>query len=153
MAGRIFIEVKHHMDRRRDEWPCQALSVTGDVAAVRFELPEPIRDVPAGAVTVGFFWRDRSYNLYVFRSPDLGYRFDVVTDVRIGRDRVEYLDLLLDVRVLPDGTVRVEDEDEVEEAARRGLLSPAQHSLIERTRDHVLDQHARIQDEALRLVD
>ena len=156
MSGPIFTEVKHHFDGRTEEWPCEALEVTDDLAAVRFRLPDPVSDVPAGTLTLAFFWRDRTYNLYRFLSADgepFGYRFDVVTDVVIHPDRVEYLDLLLDVRVLPDGTVRVEDEDEVEEAARRGLLSPAQHSLIERTRDHVLDQHARIQAEALRLVD
>jgi hypothetical protein len=153
VPGRTFVEVKHHLDGHRDEWPCQALSVAEDLAVVRFVLPEPIRDVPAGAMTEGFFWRERSHNLYVFRSPDLGYRFDVVTDVRIQPDRVEYLDLLLDVRVLPDGTVRVEDEDEVEEAARSGLLSPAQDSIVARTREHLLNHHARILAEALRLVD
>jgi hypothetical protein len=52
---------------------------------------------------------------------DLGYRFEVVTDVRIRPDRVEYLDLLLDVRVMPDGGVRVKDEEEVEEAPAGGL--------------------------------
>ena len=98
--------------------------MSDEVAVVRFVLPEPISDVPADTTTLGFFWRDRPYNLYRFFSPDFGYRFDVVTDVRIEDDRVEYLDLHLDVRVMPDGTVRVEDEEEVEEAARSGLLSP-----------------------------
>jgi hypothetical protein len=61
-------------------------------------LPEPIEDVPAGATTLGFFWAVRPYDLYRFVSPELGYRFDVVTDVRIEPGRIEYLDLLLDVR-------------------------------------------------------
>lgn len=115
-------------------------------------LPEPIEDVPAGATTLGFFWAARTYDLYRFVSPELGYRFDVVTDVRIEPGRIEYLDLLLDVRVMPDGTVRVEDEEEVEEAARSGLLSPAQLDLVERTRQHLLREHRRIVDEALGLV-
>jgi hypothetical protein len=156
VSGPTFTEVKHHFDGRTEEWSCQAITVTDDLAAVRFRLPDPVSDVPAGTLTLGFFWRDRTYNLYRFLSADgepFGYRFDVVTDVRIEPDRVEYLDLLLDVRVLPDGTVRVEDEEEVEEAARRGLLSPEQDSIIGRTREHLLDQHAHIVDEALRLVD
>jgi predicted RNA-binding protein associated with RNAse of E/G family len=65
---------------------------------------------------------------------------------------VEYLDLLIDVRVMPDGTVRVEDEEEVEEAARSGLLFPAQLDLVERTRRQLLRDHARIVDDALRQV-
>ena len=156
MSGPTFTEVKHHFDGRTEEWPCEPLTVTDDLAAVRFRLPDPISDVPAGTLTLGFFWEERTYNLYRFVSADgepFGYRFDVVSDVRIEPDWVEYRDLLLDVRVLPDGTVRVEDEDEVEEAATRGLLSPEQHSIIERTRAHLLDRHAGILDEALRLVD
>jgi predicted RNA-binding protein associated with RNAse of E/G family len=66
---------------------------------------------------------------------------------------VEYLDLLLDVRVLPDGTVRVEDEDEVEEAASGGHLSPEQWTVIQRIRKELLDDHARILDEALQFVE
>ena len=151
MTGTI-IEVKHHLDGRRQEWSGEALRVTEDLAVMRFSNPEAFADIPAGASTLGFFWRDRTYNLYRFVSPDRGYRFDVVTDVRVEAQRVEYLDLLLDIRVLPDGTVRVEDEEEVEEAARSGLLSPAHGSIIERTREHVLDRHARIVDEALRVV-
>ena len=156
MSGPIFTEVKHHFDGRTEEWPCEALEVTDDLAAVRFRLPDPVSDVPAGTLTLAFFWRDRTYNLYRFLSPDgepFGYRFDVVTDVVIHPDRVEYLDLLLDVRVLPDGTVRVEDEDEVEEAARSGLLSPTHDSIIGRTRELLLEHHGRILDEAIRLVD
>jgi predicted RNA-binding protein associated with RNAse of E/G family len=120
---------------------------------VRFVLPEPIQDIPAGTATLGFFWRDRTYNLYRFVAPDLGYRFDVVTEVRIEPDRIEYLDLLLDVRVLPDGSVRVEDEDEVVEAARSGLLDPPRLAIVERTREHLWREHAAILDEAFRLVD
>jgi predicted RNA-binding protein associated with RNAse of E/G family len=75
-----------------------------------------------------------------------------LTDVRIQPDRVEYTDLILDVRVRPDGTVHLEDEDEVEEAARDGLLSPEHCSTIERTCRYLLDRHARIADEALRLM-
>jgi hypothetical protein len=156
VSGPTFTEVKHHFDGRTEEWTCEPLTVTAELAAVRFRLPDPISDVPAGTLTLGFFWRDRTYNLYRFLSPDgesFGYWFDVVTDVRILPDRVEYRDLLLDVRVLPDGAVRVEDEDEVEEAARRGLLSPAQESIIARARQRLLDQHARIVDEAVRLLD
>ncbi|MFQ5880484.1 MAG: DUF402 domain-containing protein, partial [Dehalococcoidia bacterium] len=117
------LEVKRHLDGRRQVFACQALAVTPQRAVVRFVNPQAVASapaagsgqaLPAGSVTIGFFWRRRRYNLYRFLAPDgrlLGHRFDVVTDVRIGRGRIEYLDLLLDVRVDAQGNVRVEDED------------------------------------------
>lgn len=107
-------------------------------------------------MTFGFFWRDRTYDLYRMMSADgrlLRHRFDVVTDVRIGPGRIEYLDLLLDVLVDPGGEPRVEDEDEVEEAAAAGLLPPDRLSLIDRTRRHLLAQHASIVEEEVQILE
>lgn len=146
-----FHEVKRHLDGREEVFACEPLRVTPSAAAVRFVLPGEMGGYPAGTVTTGFFWADRSHNLYALRSPEghpLGARFDVVDEVRIEGDRVEYLDLLLDVRVSPDGAVTVEDEDEVTEAAAAELLSPEQRATIVRTRSLLIAQHRRIAREA-----
>jgi predicted RNA-binding protein associated with RNAse of E/G family len=79
-------------------------------------------------------------------------RFDIVEDVRLGEREVSYLDLLVDIWVAPDGTVLVEDEDEVEDHVRRGLLSTAQRQRIERTAALLKRQHRRIIREAARLL-
>ena len=103
-------------------------------------------------MTLAFFWRWRNYNLYRFHSPQgdaLGHRFDVVSEVRIAPDRVRYLDLLLDVLVGADGTVIVEDEDDVAGAISQGLLTENQLGTIERTRDLLLRSHDHIVREAL----
>jgi predicted RNA-binding protein associated with RNAse of E/G family len=67
-----------------------------------------------------------------------------VDEVRISRGRIEYLDLLLDLWVDPEGHARLEDEDDVTEYAARGLLSPERLALIERTRRHLVARHRRI---------
>jgi predicted RNA-binding protein associated with RNAse of E/G family len=82
----------------------------------------------------------------------IAHRFDVVEDVRLDEGEVSYTDLLLDLWVDPRGSLRVEDEDEVAEYARRGLLSAAQRARIERTRGLLLRRHAVIAREAARLL-
>ncbi len=113
-----FLEIKHHLDGRTETWECEAVDVSPDRAVVRFVLPARIGRWPKGTTTYGFFWRRRDYNLYRFVGKvgdTLGHRFDVVTDVRIEDDSVEYLDLVVDVVVDPLGEV---NKDIVREAAR-----------------------------------
>jgi predicted RNA-binding protein associated with RNAse of E/G family len=81
----------------------------------------------------------------------VAHRFDVVDRVLIAPDRVEYRDLLLDLWVSPSGDVHVEDEDEVEQAERDGLLTPAMVARIERTRALLLRDHRRVVAEVARI--
>lgn len=112
--------------------------------------------IPRGSSTHGFFWSRRPYSVYRIVGPNGGliaHRYDIVEDVRLGEREVSYLDLLLDVWVAPDGTVLVEDEDEVADYARRGLLSRAQRGRIERARALVLRRHPAVAREAARLLE
>ena len=151
-----FREIKHHLDGRTETWGCEALGVTGDRAVVTFVLPARIGPWPKGSTTYGFFWTRRDYNLYRFVSKDgetLGHRFDVVTDVRIDDDSVEYLDLVVDVVVDPLGEVTVEDEDEAKQAAKRGSLTKEHLGIIERALRRVVGGHKDIVREAVQLAD
>ena len=149
------LEVKRHLDGREEVYECQRVLVTPNEAVVRFQIPVDVGVVPAGTLTIGFFWRWRNYNLYRFVSPEsdvLGHRFDVVSEVRIAPDRVKYLDLLLDVLAWPDGTVTVEDEEDVAQALADGLLTPEQSRIIDRTREVLVRSHDHIVKEAMEIV-
>lgn len=129
------------------------------LVVVRFDYDEELRAcgflVPAGSRSYGFFWRRRPYQLYRMLGPDgrlIVYRFDVVDDMRLGEDEISYTDLLLDVCVDPQGDLLVEDENEVADYTRRGLLSRAQRERIERTRALLLRRHRAIAREAARLL-
>lgn len=144
-------EVKRFLDGHTESFQCEALAVGAGAAVVRFRHRQGRTaggfHLPAGSVTYGFFWRGRHYTLYRFVGPDgrlIAHRFDVVDEVRISRRRIEYLDLLLDLWVDPEGHARLEDEDDVTEYAARGLLSPERLALIERTRRHLLARCRRI---------
>ena len=152
-------EVKRHLNGRVERFGCRLVLRRPHLAILRFDHKEArsaggLR-LPAGSRTFGFFWRRRPYVLYRIVGPDgrlIAHRFDVVEDVRLGETEVSYTDLLLDLWVDANGTAQVEDEDEVEEHARRGLLSPGQRKRIERTRELLLRGQQAIAREAARLL-
>ena len=153
-------EVKRHLDGRAERFDCLLVLLRPHLAVVRFDHEKQRRAsgyrIPAGSRTYGFFWRQRPYVLYRIAGPDgrlIAHRFDVVEDVRLGEREVSYIDLLLDLWVDPDGRARLEDEDEVEEYARRGLLASAQRKRIDTTSDLLLRRYRVIVREADRLLD
>lgn len=152
-------EVKRHLDGRIERFDCRLVLRRPHLAVLRFDHKEERQAdgfvFPAGSRSFGFFWRRRPYLLYRIVGPNddlIAYRFDVVEDVRLDEGEVSYADLLLDLWVDPGGRARAEDEDEVAECARRGLLSAAQRARIERTRGLLLRRHAAITREAARLL-
>jgi hypothetical protein len=156
--GADYIETKRTLDGRVQRFRTQLLLRTPRFVAVRYALssgpPFTLGGfvIPPGSYSTGFFWRDRAYNLYHFTRADgtpVADRFDVVERVRIGRDGVEFTDLLLDLLVSPLGEARFEDEDEVEQAHEQGLIDAVQRALIDRTARHLARHHKRIIAEAL----
>jgi len=110
MSG--FVETKRTLDGRVQTFQTRLLVATQRMAAVRFDFAGSTYahaggfSIPSGSFTTGFFWRDRTYNLYHITdaggSP-IADRFDVVEGARIRSDGLEYTDLLLDLWVSPLG--------------------------------------------------
>jgi hypothetical protein len=151
VTGSQVLETKLTLDGRTQTFTCAGLLVSPRQAVVRFDHTGERRAggffFPAGSHTLGFFWRSRPYNCYRIAGPDgavIAHRFDVVDRVSIAPGSVRYRDLLLDVWVGPSGGARVEDEEEVDEARRQGLLTAAMIRRIERTRSFLLGAHPRI---------
>jgi hypothetical protein len=151
-VAKRYVEVKRRLDGSAEEFDCELLHLTERVVVVSFTLPAAVGDVPKGTTTLGWFWTRRPYNLYRFLAPDgevLRHRFDVVDEVRIGDDRVEYLDLIVDVLVSPTGEITIEDEDELQQAAKRGRVDERRVEAIERALTTITRDWRRIVREAL----
>lgn len=138
------VEVKRHLDGHEERFVCDVLElVEGERAVVRWRssLERPLEDgplrIPPGPLlTLGYFWADRTYLVYKMLRPGpsemlYGHRFDICTDVSITPEEIRYLDLLVDVWVDPQGNFFVLDEEELQEARARGLLTPEQLRIIE----------------------
>lgn len=153
---RSIIERKVGFDGSVTDFACTlAFRATG-LAVIRFELPggsgafdTPLH-IPAGAVSVGYFWSRRPYNVYRIAGPDgevVAHRFDAVTNVTISADVVSFRDLLLDWWALPDGTLIEEDRDEFERALAEGRLRGRDLDAARRAERAVLSRYRHIIDE------
>jgi predicted RNA-binding protein associated with RNAse of E/G family len=156
MSG--FVETKRTLDGRVQTFQTRLLVATQRMAAVRVDFAGGTYahaggfSIPSGSFTTGFFWRDRTYNLYHITDAGgtlIADRFDVVEGARIRSDGLEYTDLLLDLWVSPLGEAHFEDEEEVEDYRNRGLVTDRQLLTIQRTARYLNRNHRRIVSAAL----
>lgn len=126
------LEVKRTLGGGVHTFPCQAAEMAGDHAVLLYTLPNvsQVADLglPAGTLTIAYYWVGRPYNVYHWISPEgktLAYYFNLSGLVTITHDTVEWEDLEVDILVTPDGRARVLDEDRLPEsaAARRGEIA------------------------------
>ncbi len=118
----MIVERKRRLDGTHVDFRCERLMVEPGVrAVVRFVTTSERRlegtdlTLRPGTVTVGHFRADRPYTVYAFANDGamLGYYCSIVDEVSIADDRIEYLDLVVDVLIVPRGDVTVLDEDEL----------------------------------------
>src|SRR5262245_50075477 len=113
-------EVKTTLAGRVDRFVCDVIERASDRVVVLYRMSAG-RDLhgvwlPEGALTIGYFWRSRPYNLYHWLHPDgrtIAYYFNVGDVVRLEEREIEWRDLAVDVLATPDGRVAVLDEDEL----------------------------------------
>jgi predicted RNA-binding protein associated with RNAse of E/G family len=145
-------EIKSTLSGRVDRFVCDLVERSDDRIVVLYRMPAG-RDLhgvwlPAGGITVGYFWGSRPYNLYHWLHPDgrtIAYYFNVGDVVRLEEREFEWHDLAVDVLATPGGRVSVLDEDELpsdlDEATRR---------YVEAARDEILRDMPRLTAEAER---
>jgi len=115
------LEVKRTLDGREKRFECRVLRRAQDAVVVLFVAPEPMRvhgvELPAGTVTFGHFWRDRPYNVYHWlRRTDgapIGIYANLADDTRLEGETLTWLDLVVDVLILPGAEPVILDEDEL----------------------------------------
>lgn len=72
-----------------------------------------------------------------------GWYINLQQPLRRVDDGFEYLDLALDLLLLPDGSHRWKDEDEFEEFVERGLISPEESRRVRSVAETVLEEFQR----------
>lgn len=139
------LEIKRTLTGAVRTYSCRAIEITPCRAVLLYTLPHAghVADLtlPAGTLTVAYYWAGRPYNVYHWIAPGgetLAYYFNLSGPVRIARDRVEWEDWAVDVLVTPDRRVRVLDEDQIPESAG------GRSTEIARARDRVLRESAQV---------
>lgn len=151
-------EIKTALSGRVQRFVCDVVEQTDDHAVVIYRLRSAYNlhgvPLPQGTISVGYFWKDRAYNLYHWLSPEgktLAHYFNIGDVTRYEGAELEWRDLVIDVLVTPDSRVQVLDEDELPvdidptlrhhiESARDEVL----HHLGDLVRDSEHDSHAAL---------
>jgi hypothetical protein len=126
---RPILEIKRTLAGREKRFECRVLETEGPHLAVLFVAQAAMHvhgvDLPPGTVTFGHFWSDRLYNVYQWLDRAtgrvIGTYVNLSADTRIDGERLEWLDLIVDVLVLPGEVARVLDEDEIPPDASAGV--------------------------------
>jgi len=132
-------EIKRHLNKPVERYRCALMHDRPGYRVISYRTdreydPGPVR-IPKGSLTLGHYWRDRGYVLWELYDPDgglIGYWFHLCEALRIGEDFIEYLDLLLDLWLYPDGSFVELDREEMDACAHAGTLSERQAAWIER---------------------
>ncbi len=148
--GRL-IERKVALDGGIKEFPLERWLVSPELIVGRWVAdhdPLAMARYPgaSGFTSWGVWWPHLPYGAYRLHRPDGSlrvYRLDAIDRVICDGESVEFHDLLLDVIILPDGEVRIEDEDEVEAATADGLLTLDQRWRIDWAR-HMFESRAEL---------
>ncbi|MCK1983127.1 MULTISPECIES: DUF402 domain-containing protein [Peribacillus] len=72
--------------------------------------------IPIGSYTIAYYWKDRPYNLYIWRDNDgnyLGSYFNIVRNTYMADRLVSFEDLIIDILVFPGGAHFILDEEEL----------------------------------------
>jgi predicted RNA-binding protein associated with RNAse of E/G family len=140
------LEVKRTLDGAVQTFRCTAAEVTPQRAVLLYTLPERRRiadvELPAGTVTVAYYWADRPYNVYHWVAPSgetLAWYVNASGPVQIGDGRVEWEDLEVDVLVTPGLAVQVLDEDRLP-----GHLPASRLAQIATARRRILDEYVAV---------
>jgi predicted RNA-binding protein associated with RNAse of E/G family len=144
-------DIKRPVILRRRLIPSETVSLSGDellyrdgaVLITRWRTIHPKKDF-AGGVSVYFLGRHYKISRFYGHDGSFLYWYCDVLDVSYDAASDTYLalDLLLDVKVHPDGRVELLDEDELEAALSMSLVTPEQHRLAMDTAAELLSDIA-----------
>ena len=142
----VIKEVKVTTTGERQKFVCRLLDRSAAHAVVLYKIKEARRvgslRLPRGALTYGYFWEGRPYNVYHWVWADgrtLGFYVNLANEVRFRPGAIEWKDLALDLLFSPDGGhVQILDEEDFV------LLPPEVRAKAEAAKAHVLTHRDEI---------
>ncbi len=122
-------EIKHNLNKPDQSFPCNLLYHGSSRMVISYrssrEYCQGDIRIPTGTLTQAYYEEGLQYILWKMVGPDgglVGHYVHLCDQVRIGPDRVEYDDQVLDLWFFPDGDCRVLDEEELRQACDDGLI-------------------------------
>ncbi len=138
-------EIKHNLNKPDQSFSCRLHYHGGSCMVISYQSTRSYQQgdirIPADTQTLAYYEEGLSYVLWKMIGPDgspIGHYVHLCDRLRIGPDRVEYDDQLLDLWIYPDGDCRVLDEDELRLATEAGLIEMDAADRVRRTAEDVL---------------
>lgn len=149
-----YLEIKRHKNKPDQRFNCELLHREPGYAVLRYSSNKPglIADIhiPPGSTTIAHYWQQRPYvawRMFDCTSHLIGSLFHICSNVHILDDHLSYDDLLLDIWIAPEGSLRVLDEDELNACVKTGLVSNAELGYIRKAQQHITQHYPEIINE------
>ncbi len=127
--------------------PLETVDISGDdllyrdkdMIVTKWNVIRPRTDIAKG---ISFLFLKEGYKISRFYDPqdNFVYWYCDIIDVEYDEERDRYIltDLLADVKLFPDGTLRVLDMDEIADALETNIITPQQACMSLRRLDKLL---------------
>lgn len=145
------LEIKRHLNKPDESYLCDLSKRGSGYVVLKYvsERPGQVGDMTfeVGSTTYAFYRTGAGYVLWRMFGPDdnlRGHLFHICRDQQVREDRVEYLDLLLDLWVGTDGQLIILDRDEVEACAAEGLIGEQDLAWIARQEQEIAQNWRQI---------
>jgi hypothetical protein len=149
-----YLEIKRHKNKPEQRFNCELLHRESGYAVLRYvaDAPGLIADIhiPPGSTTIAHYWQQRPYvawRMFDCTSHLIGSLFHICTHVRIHDDHLSYDDLLLDIWIAPDGSLRVLDENELQECITQNRINATELGYIRKAQQHITQHYLEIINE------
>ncbi len=157
METRKIQEQKRHVNKPDEFYWCELLHREHGYMVLRYDVTReghigPVT-IPAGSLTIAHYRENVPWVLWEMYGPEralIGYCYHLCLPPELGKEHVEYLDLLLDLWFDPDGTLTVLDEDEFQRARSDRKISRYEEELVASQRAIIADRHPRILEDRWR---
>lgn len=122
------LEIKKFYNGSVRSYLCHLLYLKDKFGILQYHLEKDyvVHDLilPKGTQTLGFFWENRPYNIYLWRSNSktLGWYFNIADSTELKEDKFIWRDLVLDILILDDKSIQILDQHELAQISNVNLL-------------------------------
>jgi protein associated with RNAse G/E len=145
------LEIKRHINKPDQSFLCDLLKRGEDYVILKYvnERPGTVGAVffDTGSTTYAYYREAMGYVVWKMTNPRdelVGYLFHICCDLKVSKNRVAYLDLLLDIWIDSRGRLKILDRDEVQECSQRGLIGEHELGWIARQEKQVTENWKHI---------
>ncbi len=146
-----FLEIKKHLNKPDQAYRCDLLQRGENYVIIKYVNQQPGRVgsviIDTGSTTYAYYRNGMGYVVWKMVNPLNvleGYLFHICCDLQVSEDRVEYLDLLLDVWIDARGRITILDRNEVQQSEKNGLIGERELMWIARQEQQVVESWQQI---------